>query len=165
MSELEIVLFCADHVDDVARIESELNPVPWSRQLFADELSLVESSRHWLVALLDGEVVGFAGSMFVEVDAHLMNLAVDPRHQRQGIGRKLMTQMMLDVRRGGFENMTLEVRPDNEPAIALYREFAMVPAGSRKDYYPDGQDALIMWVHNIDHDSYGQRLVQMAQPC
>ena len=165
MSEIEIVLFGADHVDAVARIEAQLNPVPWSRQLFADELLLVESSRNWLVALAEGEVVGFAGSMFVEADAHLMNLGVDPNHHRKGIARKLMTQMMRDVRRGGFLNMTLEVRPDNEAAVALYREFGMEPSGVRKNYYPNDQDALIMWVHNIADESYSRRLSEIAQPC
>lgn len=165
MSDIEVVLFAAEHLDDVARIEAELNPVPWSRQLFADELDLVESSRHWLVALHDGGVVGFAGSMFVEVDAHLMNLGVDPGHQRRGIARRLMTQMMLDVRRGGFLNMTLEVRPDNNPAIGLYKEFGMETSGVRKNYYPDGQDALIMWVHSINDASYELRLEELTQLC
>jgi ribosomal-protein-alanine N-acetyltransferase len=165
VSAVEIVLFGANHVDAVAGIEAQLNPVPWSQQLFADELLLVESSRHWIVALVAGEVVGFAGSMFIEADAHLMNLGVDPSHQRQGIGRRLMTQMMRDVRRGGFSAMTLEVRPDNLAAIALYEAFGLASSGTRDNYYPNGQDALIMWVHNIDAISYGQRLEEISQPC
>lgn len=165
MTEIEIVLFGAEHVDAVAKIEAQLNPLPWSRQLFADELILVESTRHWLVALAEGAVVGFVGSMFVEADAHLMNIGVEPNHHRQGIARRLMTQMMRDVRKGGFVNMTLEVRPDNGAAVALYREFGMEPSGLRRNYYPDGQDALIMWAHNIDGESYSRRLSEIAQPC
>jgi len=165
MSALDIVLLGPEHLDALAEIEAEVSSWPWSRQLFTDELSLLESSRHWLVGLSDGIVVGFAGVMFVESDAHLMNIAVRPDYHRRGIARKLLFQMISDVRRGGFTNMTLEVRSDNAGAIALYRQFGLAPGGIRKSYYADGQDALVLWVHDIDSPEYGQRLERMVQPC
>jgi ribosomal-protein-alanine N-acetyltransferase len=49
------------------------------------------------------------------------------------------------ARRGGLEAVTLEVRPANRPALALYRAFGFTTAGTRPGYYADtGEDALIL---------------------
>jgi ribosomal-protein-alanine N-acetyltransferase len=58
--------------------------------------------------------------------------------------------------------MTLEVRVGNETAIALYRRFGMAPVGVRPNYYPEtGEDALIMWVRDIDSEAYAERLAKI----
>ena len=58
----------------------------------------------------------------------------------------------------GTAHLTLEVLVGNEPAIALYRRFGMAPVGVRPNYYPNGGDALIMWVRDIDTGGYAERL-------
>ena len=59
----------------------------------------------------------------------------------------------------GTTALTLEVRMGNEPARALYQRFGFAPAGVRKNYYAEvGEDALIMWAHDIDGAEYGERL-------
>jgi ribosomal-protein-alanine N-acetyltransferase len=161
----EIVTYSIEHVHQVALIEAELNPLPWSEQLFRDELDVPANSRHWLVAVDGDEVVGYAGAMFVSDEAHLMNVGVKPSRHREGIAMSLMLQMMSDVRVRGVVAMTLEVRPDNEAAIGLYRKFGYAPEGTRENYYPDAQDALIMWSHGLDSREYGERLESMAIPC
>lgn len=162
---IEILQYSHEHVHQVAVIEAGLNPLPWSEGLFYDELELPGSSRHWLVAVDGDEVVGYAGAMFAPDEAHLMNVGVKPNRQRQGIAMALMLKMMSEVRRRGVVAMTLEVRPDNDAAITLYRKFGYAPEGVRKNYYPDGQDAMIMWLHDLDGSAYGERLESMALPC
>ena len=62
------------------------------------------------------------------------------------------------VRRGA-RNLTLEVRVSNEAAKGLYRRFGLAPAGIRKGYYVEsGEDAIVMWAHDIDDDAYSDRL-------
>ena len=52
---------------------------------------------------------------------------------------------------------------NNEPAQALYRRFGFAPVAVRKNYYPvTGQDALVMWVYDIDSEDYAQRLEELA---
>ena len=165
MSEVEIVAYSGEHVQQVAAIESELNPQPWSEQLFADELTLPATSRHWLVALYEDDVVGFAGSMMVSGEAHLMNIGVTQSYQRRGIANLLLLTMLGALRQSGLAAMTLEVRPDNRAAIAMYRKFGFAPEGIRTAYYPDGQDAMIMWLHGLDSSSYGDRLEAMCESC
>ena len=54
---------------------------------------------------------------------------------------------------------------NNEPAQALYRRFGFLPAGVRKNYYAaTGQDAIVMWAHDIDSPGYAQRLEALGQP-
>ena len=75
---------------------------------------------------------------------HLMNVAVDPPLRRQGLAALLLEDLIARV--SPAEPITLEVRPSNGPAIALYRRFGFHTAGLRPGYYRDtGEDALIMW--------------------
>jgi ribosomal-protein-alanine N-acetyltransferase len=58
-----------------------------------------------------------------------------------------------------LEGVTLEVRTSNTAAQELYRRFGFVPGGIRRNYYADvGEDALIMWAHDIVTDAYAARL-------
>jgi ribosomal-protein-alanine N-acetyltransferase len=75
---------------------------------------------------------------------HLMNIAVDPPVLRRGIGSALIERLIALA--GPAESYTLEVRPSNPAAIALYERFGFAPAGTRPRYYADtGEDALVMW--------------------
>ena len=59
----------------------------------------------------------------------------------------------------GARHLTLEVRVGNQPAIALYQRFGLAPVGVRRNYYPvTGDDALVMWVRDIDSEAYAERL-------
>jgi ribosomal-protein-alanine N-acetyltransferase len=62
--------------------------------------------------------------------------------------------------------MTLEVRHTNTTAQELYRRFGFVPAGMRKRYYENKDDAIIMWAHGIDTPEYMERirLIEARRP-
>ena len=70
--------------------------------------------------------------------------------------------LLSDLARRALErqahHLTLEVRADNQPALALYTRFGFAPVGVRPHYYPGGEDALIMWARDIDTDDYQGRL-------
>lgn len=134
-------------LDQVAAIEKLASPEPWSRSLLAGELDPPTDANHWLVAEHEptGSVVGFAGTMVVADEAHIMNIAVHPDFQRRGIGRHLLIHLLDAGRALGAAAATLEVRSRNRAAIDLYSEFGFRRAGRRPGYYRDGADALIMW--------------------
>ncbi len=142
----------------VLRIEEECYPRPWSASLFLTELSQ-RSVRRYTAATLGPLVVGYAGLMVVLEEGHVTTLTVDPVWQ----GRQVGTLLLLDMARAapplGIRHLTLEVRVGNEPALALYRRFGFAPVGIRKNYYAEtGEDAIVMWVHDVDSDAYGARL-------
>ena len=130
----------------VEEIERESYATPWSRSMFAGELS--KPSSICLGAYDDetGEVVGY---LIVSryVDAwHVMNVAVEPSRRRAGIATALLHRLF-DVTAGdGRRGYTLEVRVSNRAAIALYQRLGFQARGIRRGYYTDNrEDALIMW--------------------
>lgn len=147
-------------LDAVATIEAARNPSPWSRSLFAAELDLDPSTRHWLVACpgspdgpadggIQGEVIGFGGLMFVLETAHLLNLGVAASHANRGVGYRLCQALLVEAVQREATELTLEVRVSNRPAIALYHKLGMAPVGVRSGYYADGEDAMIFWLHDL----------------
>lgn len=171
MTGLALREMTSHDVSAMAALEAEVSREPWSAELFAGELDMHTSERHWLVAVSVGEdgtelLVGFAGFMYVNEagEAHLMDIAVDPDFQRMRVARRLLHSLIRSARQRGVDSLTLEVRPDNGPARALYHRFGMEAVGTRPGYYGDGGDALIMWVHGILGTEYGARLDRLAEP-
>jgi ribosomal-protein-alanine N-acetyltransferase len=135
----------------VLKIEEAVFPQPWSHRLFVEELAQ-RTSRAYRAAWVGRTIVGFAGQMFVDDESHVNNIAVDPGWQGRGTA--------LDR---GARHLTLEVRVGNEPALALYARFGLAPVGVRRDYYPTGEDALVMWARDIDSPEYAERLSAIAE--
>ena len=132
----------------IEEIERRSYPTPWSRSMFAGELS--KPSSICLGAFeAEGEDGALVGYLIVSryVDAwHVMNVAVDPDQRGRGVATMLLERLFDvtadDARRG----YTLEVRVSNATAIALYERLDFEPRGVRRGYYTDNrEDALIMW--------------------
>ena len=150
------------HLRAVLRTEEQVYPRPWSMALFMSELAL-RDHRTYLVAKVDGQVVGYGGVMYVLPDAHVTTIAVDPALQRQAVGSRLLLALARAAVAKGATALTLEVRVSNVAAQELYRRFGFAPAGVRKGYYADtGEDAIVMWAHDIDAASYRARLDAIA---
>jgi [ribosomal protein S18]-alanine N-acetyltransferase len=149
-------------LDMVLSIEHAVFPRPWTRRLFVEELAQ-RTSRSYRTAWIGGVIVGFAGSMQIDDEAHVNNIAVDPDWQGRRLGAVLLHDLVTMALGRGSRHLTLEVRVSNVAAIALYRTFGMAPVGVRPNYYPEtGEDALIMWVRDIDSDEYADRLDGIA---
>ena len=161
VAHVEVVTMRRRHLRSVLRIEAKVYPRPWSLGLFMSELAL-RTTRIYLVAKVGGEVVGYAGLMLTGSDGHVTTVAVDPDWHRKGIGARLLLALSRAGVRRGCTGLTLEVRMSNEPAKELYRRFGYAPAGVRKGYYTEtGEDALVMWAHDVDLEPYRQRLEEI----
>jgi ribosomal-protein-alanine N-acetyltransferase len=131
-------------LDAIEEIERASYPTPWSRSMFAGELS--KPSGICLGAFQGEDMVGYL-IVARYVDAwHVMNVAVDPNRRGRGIARALLERLFAltdaDLERG----YTLEVRVTNSVAIHLYESLGFVATGVRRGYYTDNrEDALIMW--------------------
>ncbi len=131
----------------VISIERRSFPTPWSLAMFVLELSKPSSICLAIVeggGARSGKLLGYAiCSRYADV-WHLMIIAIDPERRREGLGATLLAALI--ERAGPDEAYTLEVRPSNAGAIALYERFGFRSAGTRPLYYRDtGEDALIMW--------------------
>ena len=69
-------------------------------------------------------------------ECQLYNIAVLPRWQRVGCGRRLLQALLDEVKAAGVIGCVLEVRESNAAARALYQALGFVESGKRKAYYP-----------------------------
>jgi ribosomal-protein-alanine N-acetyltransferase len=144
----------SDDVAAVLALEQANQPQPWSEGVFNDELTA--PSRTYLVAD-DGEVFGFGGVMVVGDEAHVTNVLVDPSRRNEGVGRRLLVDLIRAAVAEGARHMTLEVRSQNVAGRALYSRLGFVPVGIRPNYYED-DDALVLWLHDVDTiERFGSR--------
>jgi [ribosomal protein S18]-alanine N-acetyltransferase len=127
----------------VLAIERRAFPTPWSLAMFVLELS--KPSGICLAAARDEQLVGYLVCSRYDTIWHLMNVAVDDSKRREGIASALLRHLF-DTADRPAEQYTLEVRPSNREAIAMYEGFGFRSAGMRRGYYHDNkEDALIMW--------------------
>ncbi len=144
---LTIELMDEHNLVSVYEIEQESFKDPWSLQSFRSELELNRLAIY-LVARLDGRVVGYIGSWLVLDEAHITTLAVESGYRRCGIGGCLLRTLIKRVIFLGARRMTLEVRPSNYDARKFYSKLGFRVHGRRKSYYSD-EDALIMTLHDL----------------
>lgn len=92
----------------------------------------------------DGDSVGFLALRLAAGFCEILNLAVLPEFCRRGIGFKLLSHALADVRARGGKTVTLEVNVRNVPAISLYAKAGFKELGRREKFYNGAEDALIM---------------------
>lgn len=137
-----------NHVAPILAIEQRTNSAPWSERSFRNELD--HKFGIFEVAILGGQIVGYGGLWLVIDEAHVTTIAVVPEQQRQGIGRRLMIDLLLRAKQAGMLCSTLEVRAGNAAAIHLYEQLGFLVTARRKGYYPDNrEDAIVMWLHDL----------------
>lgn len=130
----------------VAEIEQRAYSHPWTRGNFENSLK----AGHFGLTLRDPStaLIGYAMLMPVVDEMHLLNITIDPAHQRQGYGRLLLAIALATSHAHRLHTMLLEVRPSNIGALALYLEAGFVEIGRRKGYYPatalGREDALVL---------------------
>ncbi len=130
-------------VPAIANLEAVCFCDPWSERSIASELENPLSC--WLVAVEGNVLAGYVGSQTVLDGADMMNLAVAPEFRRNGIGEKLICELIGCLKQKGAYSLALEVRASNAPAIGLYEKLGFVPVGRRPNYYRNPkEDAFIM---------------------
>jgi len=157
VSKLVIEKMAHRHIDSIRAIDRVCYSSPWSASTWRNELS--ESTRHHIVGRINDTIVGHAGLLFVLEEVHVTTVAVQPDHQGVGIATRLVSEL-LDVAVGaGSEAATLEVRASARRTQGLYARFGFQPAGVRRRYYTDPvDDAVVMWLHELQSDELGLRL-------
>lgn len=132
-------------LDRIMEIEEKTFNPPWSREAFLLELTKNLLAKY-IVAEVDGLVVGYGGIWLIIDEGHVTNIAVDEKYRGKGIGSKILEGLIQLCADRNMIAMTLEVRKSNEVAQALYKKYGFKEYGIRKGYYQDNnEDAIIMW--------------------
>ncbi len=134
----------ADAADVVALEDACLGADAWPAGLVESGVAGETPTVTFLVAEVDGVVVGHAALSVVPDVAELQRIAVTPTRQRSGLGSALLEAAVERARADGAERLLLEVREDNDAATGLYARRGFVEIDRRRRYYRDGAAAIVM---------------------
>lgn len=122
--------------DDFGRlfeIEQAAHLVPWSKGTLLNN----QGERYLNLKLSEqGNIVAFAICQTVLDEATLFNIAVEPRFQGKGYGKRLLSELILQLKQQSVLTLWLEVRESNQPAQRLYHSLGFNEVTTRKNYYP-----------------------------
>ncbi len=141
--EYTLVPMDRSHLPGVAELERLCFSVPWTEPMLEEEL--YNDTASFIVAQgPDGQVLGYAGLHVVLDEGYIDNVAVRPAFRRQGIADRLL-DVFCRFGQAHLAFLTLEVRPSNTAAVALYEKHGFTEAGRRKNYYENPtEDALLL---------------------
>ncbi len=120
-------------IDDVEQVEIACFSTPWSKKSLEEALQY--DTHQFLVAEVDGKVVGYMGLIKMFTEADVTNIAVLPDIRRRGIATALLEETLKLARKSGVEVVFLEVRQSNTCAIHLYEKYQFKAISIRKNYY------------------------------
>jgi ribosomal-protein-alanine N-acetyltransferase len=149
-------------------IEAAAYPTSWSRRVFETELDQTAGGDRYYVTARDArEVVGYAGLWIVDDpdgnQAHITNIVVADHRRREGVASRLMVHLARAALERGCTSWTLEVRSSSVGAQELYRRFGFAPAGIRRRYYDNVEDAIVMWCHDLPTPEFTERLDEIER--
>jgi len=140
MPNLLIREFRKEDLADILKIERESFCDAWSEESFLREITLPFS--RFLVAESRGKAVGYLIAWVVGRSCDISRIAVLSSFRRKGVGKELLKKLLDILKEEGVEEVFLEVRKSNIPAIELYRRFGFKDVGVRRGYYGE-EDALL----------------------
>jgi ribosomal-protein-alanine N-acetyltransferase len=137
---------CVEDLDEVLLIEKSAHLYPWTRGNFIDSIQNEHQSD--ILRNIDQAILGYFIVMYVQKEAHLLNISVHSTAQGYGVGKILLERMFSSLQSKKFESVLLEVQTSNKKAIYIYNYYGFIEIGRRQNYYLAGgdkrEDAIIM---------------------
>lgn len=143
----QIVIRTAKEPDipDLAQLETLSFADPWSQTSLLEELN--HSAGLSLVAedpAGQPSIVGYLLLRLTGSEAELLRIAVHPERRLRGLGRSLLQRAFDELVSRQVKCCFLEVRSDNQAALALYKLFPAQQISQRSGYYRDGAAAMVL---------------------
>jgi ribosomal-protein-alanine N-acetyltransferase len=152
-----------EDLDEVQAIEQASFSTPWPSNAYRSEL-MTNRLASYLVARIDGRIVGYGGMWLMVDEAHITTFAIHPGWRRQRIGERLLLAFLDLARDRHAREATLEVRLSNLAARRLYEKYGFRPVGLRPRYYSDNnEDALIMTTEPLSDPRLRARIEQLRE--
>lgn len=134
---------CEQDLAAIMAIEKQAHSHPWAESVMRNYLQRKNCA--WALEQ-DGKIVAYAINTLIAGEGELLTIAVNPAHQGQGYGRKLLQELHDYLAENQAEQWFLDVRVSNFKAIKLYESIGFNQAGRRPNYYPSArgsEDALL----------------------
>ncbi len=154
----------ANDIEQIMKIESvSYGEFFWPFESFISEIRS-EFGNYFAAENEKGDIIGYAGFWLIFDEAHITTIAVHPKYRRQGLGEKLLQEMIETGYEKNAKWFTLEVRASNIAAQNMYYKYNFKSLGLRRKYYQDNdEDALIMWTENIWSSSFKDEFKKMKK--
>ena len=114
----------------------------WNFEIFKEEL--VNNNSNYLVLRYDDEIVCFGGIKIILDEANIMNIVTKKSERNQGFAKFILNELINISKEQNCTSITLEVNENNLPAVHLYELFNFKEVGRRKNYYKNGDTAILM---------------------
>lgn len=149
-------------IDFITALDRQLFGIDsWPRTMFVDEMAQPETRRYIIAELPSGvehqssegqgtsnspgkTVAGYAGLMCVPPIGDIQTIGVLPEFEGRGIARAMLDELIAEAIRRGAQDVMLEVSSTNPRAQRLYQRYGFEHIHTRRKYYRDGSDGLIM---------------------
>lgn len=132
------VIACVDKSDApaIAQMEKEYFPDNWSERAITEEIN-----RDRVTVLKFGEkLIGYCIYMIAADEGEILRIAIDKKLRGAKMGQKLLLSVIETMKEKGCNQVFLEVRASNTPAISLYKVMGFNEIGVRKGYYKDPKE-------------------------
>ncbi len=144
-----IVPMTENDIDRVMEIAAGQPHAPsWTRDAYLAAIDSAAAQKRVSLVAKSAETDNVQGFIIANLNApesELETIVTAQLHQRQGIARQLFRVLLAELHTAGVGQITLEVRPSNHPAIALYRSLGFNQLATRPAYYSHPtEDALLM---------------------
>ncbi len=132
------------HLNDCVDLDQRSLNGLWSRSQWEKELTDPKRICLGIIELENKKLLGLCSAWLVIDELHITAVAVDPTHQRRGLGKSLLSDLIKRSKSLQTNHIHLEVKNNNEPAKAFYKSMGFVTVGNRSNFYKDGSDALVL---------------------
>jgi len=139
----------AHDISAVMKIERAVYTSPWEEMVYRQ--ALTTDHAYFDVAMYQNHIIGYSGIWNFVDEIHLGTIVSHPTVRGKGIGELLLANVIGRAHTLKVKTVTLEVRPSNHPARALYEKYSFKEVGYRKKYYNGKEDAIIMTTPAIDN--------------
>lgn len=139
--EFPVILLEEKHLDSTAKLEALCFPCPWNKEQFLSAIG-DRFTELYGICTEKGDVAAYLLCSVIGDYAEILNIAAHPDHRKKGLAKKLLAYW-LNLDHIKHNQIVLEVRSRNTPAINLYAQFGFRQIHVRKNYYED-DDAFVM---------------------
>ena len=139
---MKVETLTAAHLVQVAELEQLCFADPWSEKALK---LLLGDGAYGAVCLQEGRVMAYGGVLWAPFEGQITNIATHPNARRCGMGAAVLEHLIAVAIERGCEQLSLEARVSNTPAISLYERYGFEKMGLRRGFYKHPtEDAYVM---------------------
>ena len=140
---LTIIQLGIQHLNSCIDLDQKALKGLWTKSQWKKELTDPKRICIGIIELETEKLLGLCSAWLVIDELHITSIAVHPIHQRKGLGKSLMSELIKRSDSLLTNHIHLEVKDTNEPAKAFYKSMGFKIVGNRSNFYKDGSDAIL----------------------